>query len=121
MRRIFAALLVGLVGLGAAACSSTEESDQTVSSSVVVLDVRTPEEYANGHLEGARNIDWNGASFADEAASLSPDQEYLVYCQSGNRSGQAVQYLNEAGFTSVKNGGGVDEAADATGLPIVTD
>jgi rhodanese-related sulfurtransferase len=66
---------------------------------VTVLDVRTPAEFAEGHLPGALNIDVEGANFASEVAALDPEAEYAVYCRSGNRSRVAVDYLTQAGVT----------------------
>lgn len=72
--------------------------------SFVVLDVRTPAEYAEGHILGSRNIDWENKSFfASEIAGLDKTQKYIVYCRSGNRSTQASAYLEAQGFTDVSN------------------
>lgn len=68
---------------------------------LVVLDVRTPAEFAEGHIEGAMMIDFNGPDFADQVAELDPDAPYLLYCRSGNRSGQAASIMDELGFADV--------------------
>lgn len=87
---------------------------------LVVLDVRTPEEYAEGHLEGAVLVDFYDADFADQLAALDPDAPYLVYCRSGNRSGQALSVMEQLGFSSVVDvDGGIVAWADA-GLPVTT-
>jgi rhodanese-related sulfurtransferase len=97
---------------------SPAESVALVESGVTVIDVRTPEEYAEGHLEGAALIDFYDADFADQLAELPADQEYLVYCRSGNRSGQAAQIMKEQGFEQVYDlEGGVLEYA-AEGFPL---
>ena len=86
---------------------------------LVVLDVRTPEEYAEGHLEGAVLVDFYDADFADQLAELDPDVPYLVYCRSGNRSGQTLPLMAQLGFGSASDiDGGILAWADA-GLPIV--
>ena len=69
-----------------------------VDPEVVVLDVRTPEEFAEGHLARAEMIDFNDPSFADRVAALDRDADYLVYCRSGNRSAQAVAVMRSQGF-----------------------
>ncbi len=92
-----------------------------MSPQTVVIDVRTPEEYDAGHLEGATLLDLNGGEFAAALPTLDPQAQYVVYCRSGNRSGQAVKMMEDAGFTSVTNLGSVEEASSSTGLPIVTD
>lgn len=66
-----------------------------------LIDVRTPGEYAEGHLEGATNLDWNGGQFVKEAGSLDKSKPVMVYCRSGNRSAQAAKWLKEEGFKNV--------------------
>ena len=88
---------------------------------LVVLDVRTPEEFAEGHLEDAVMIDFYEEDFADQLAELDPDAPYLLYCRSGNRSSQAVEIMRELGFTDVADVDGGILAWDEAGLPIVTE
>ena len=90
-----------------------------MSSVTAVIDVRTPEEFASGHLDGAVNIDWQGATFFDEIAQFDHAGTYIVYCRSGNRSGHAIDAMTDMGFANLTNAGGVDEAAAVAGLPIV--
>lgn len=124
MKKIISRLLVlvaaitGVIALNA--CSKSAEP-VAVSPQTVVIDVRTPEEYDAGHLEGATLLDLNGGEFAAALPTLDPQAQYVVYCRSGNRSGQAVKMMEDAGFTSVTNLGSVEEASSSTGLPIVTD
>lgn len=116
--------LRGLVALGAAIALSVAVSGCAAPASIelddetVVIDVRTPSEYAGGHLNGALNIDLQSAEFGSAIADLDPDGEYVVYCQSGNRSAQAVAAMEQIGL-AVQDAGGVDDAAQATGLEIV--
>ena len=87
---------------------------------LVVLDVRTPEEFAEGHLEGAVLVDFYAADFAEQLAALDTDVPYLVYCRSGNRSGQALGVMEQLGFASaVDVDGGIVAWTDA-GLPVTT-
>ena len=88
---------------------------------LVLLDVRTPEEFAEGHLDGALLIDFYDADFADQLAGLDPDVPYLVYCRSGNRSGQTLAVMQQLGFTSAVDVGGGMLAWNELGLPVVTD
>lgn len=90
-----------------------------MDDNTIIFDVRTPEEYASGHLEGARSLDLTGGRVAESVPHLDPDADYLLYCRSGNRSGQAMELMERAGFTSLTNLGSLAEAADATGLRIV--
>jgi phage shock protein E len=85
---------------------------------LVLLDVRTPEEFAEGHLEGAVLIDFYDADFADQLAALDRDVPYLVYCRSGNRSGQAMSVMEDLGFTSAVDVDGGIVAWSAAGLPV---
>jgi phage shock protein E len=99
--------------------SVTEFSSKVAEAGVITLDVRTPGEYAEGHLEGAQLIDFQSGNFENEISSLDKNATYAVYCRSGNRSGQAVKVMQDAGFTSVFNmNGGVIDWANA-GLPLV--
>lgn len=85
----------------------------------VIIDVRTPEEFAEGHLDGATNLDLNGGQFQEAIAGLDPDVNYLVYCRSGNRSGQATALLRDAGFENVVDLGSMEAASSETGVQIV--
>ncbi len=66
-----------------------------------LIDVRTPEEYAEGHIPGARNIDIEGDAFVSSIEALDHSAPYFVYCRSGNRSGQAVAFMKQQGFTNI--------------------
>jgi rhodanese-related sulfurtransferase len=87
----------------------------------VVIDVRTAEEFAEGHLPGARNLDLHRGDFAAAITGLDPGATYLLYCRSGSRSGIAAEMMRQAGFTDVTNLGSVQEAADALGTVITTE
>ncbi len=91
------------------------------SADLVVLDVRTPQEFADGHLEGAVMLDFYDPGFAAQLAELDPDVPYLLYCQSGNRSGQTAAMMEQLGFADVADvDGGILAWADA-GQPVVTE
>ncbi len=78
-----------------------------VEQGATIIDVRTPEEYAEGHLENAVNIDFKAASFSEEVGKLDKSNPYLVYCKSGVRSAKSVTLMKELGFKDVAdlNGG----------------
>jgi phage shock protein E len=82
-------------------------------SELVVVDVRTPEEFEVGHLEGARLIDARSVGFQAELEALDRDEPYLVYCRTGNRSGEAAALMHELGFAEVYDAGGLAELAAA--------
>lgn len=67
----------------------------------VLLDVRTPEEFNQGHLAGAELIDFYERTFQSEIAKLDKGETYYVYCRSGNRSGQTLEMMQSMGFTDV--------------------
>ncbi|GAA3627687.1 hypothetical protein GCM10022200_07690 [Microbacterium awajiense] len=113
------AAIAGLVAL-LAGCSPSAGSVE-VGADTVIVDVRTPEEFAQGHLEGAVNVDLQSGAFEDEIGEYPVDGEYLVYCRIGNRSGQAVAIMESMGCDDVHNIGGVEDSSSATGIPIVTD
>ena len=110
-----------------AGCSSDATAVSTVDATqflqvvaepeVTVIDVRTPEEYASGHLAGAVNLDVEDPGFAAAVQTLDPEQAFAVYCRSGRRSAVAADAMAGAGFSQVTNlsGGLVDlQAAGAT-------
>ena len=125
MKKIIA--LIASVLLLAGCSSSTTASDLSVTEfsakiaevGVITLDVRTPGEFAEGYIKGARLINFQSGNFENEIAALDKNATYAVYCRSGNRSGQAVKVMHDAGFHNVYNlNGGVIDWANA-GLPLV--
>lgn len=85
----------------------------------VLIDVRTPEEYAAGHLEGAVLIDIASPDFTAEIAKLDKSKKYALYCRSANRSGQAMKLMRDSGFKFVYHLGGGIGAWQAAGKPVV--
>jgi len=81
--------------------SATEFSTAMKAPGTVVLDVRTPAEFAAGHLPEAKNIDIEGPDFASGIAALDKTATYAVYCRSGNRSATAMEQMTAASFTHV--------------------
>ena len=127
-------LLVAAAALGAvvlAGCSSsTGTAVETVAptaaaeiidteSDEVVLDIRTQEEFDDGIIEGAVNIDFYADDFASQLDTLDKDAHYVVYCNSGNRSGQANSIFEELGFSNVTEIEGGITNWHAEGLPVV--
>ena len=85
----------------------------------VILDVRTEDEFTQGHIENAVNIDFYSETFQDELDSLDKDKKYLVYCQSANRSGNAIKIMEELGFREVYNMLGGIALWQAQNYPVV--
>lgn len=88
-------------------CSDLSESEFRArlehSPEAIVLDVRTREEFAAGHLPGATNIDIYDPTFAAKVGNLNRNGSYFLYCRSGNRSSSACGYMQQVGFSNVYN------------------
>lgn len=126
MKKLIAVLSAALLLAG---CSSTatatnleatEFSQKVSESGVITLDVRTPGEFMTGHIQGAINIDVEGMQFETDIAKLDKTQTYAVYCQSGRRSGIAVETMNKAGFNNLFNLANGIQDWQAQNLPLVT-
>ncbi len=83
-----------------------------------IIDVRTPEEYVAGCLEGATDIDIAAPDFESKLATLDKNASYLVYCRSGRRSADAVQRMKNLGFGNIVELEGGINAWQSQGLPI---
>ena len=85
---------------------SQEEWKQGTSNmeNIEILDVRTPDEFNEGYIPGAKNIDiYKGQVFLDEVNQLDKSKEYYVYCRSGARSAQACALMQQQGFENTYN------------------
>jgi phage shock protein E len=99
------------------ACSASSAID--MKTIAAVIDVRTPEEVATGHLHGSININIEGADFETQMNALDKTKNYVVYCRSGHRAGLAIDWMKNNGFTGILiNAGSVADAAVATGMII---
>lgn len=118
---VASALLAASGLLVVSGCTSAADTTTAVvdTANATVIDVRTPEEFASGHLQDATNIDVQSADFTTQIAGLPKDATYVVYCRSGNRSAAAVAQMEAQGFTSVVDAGSVSEASRSTGIPVV--
>ena len=115
---IAASFIAALAVTGLTGCSAQEPID--MSAYAAVIDVRTPAETSEGHLEGAKLFDVQDAAFMSNLETLDKSADYYVYCRSGNRSGQAIATMKANGFTGeLRNGGALANAAAETGLAVV--
>lgn len=140
-----AAATAALLTVGLAGCGSDDaSSDTTVASAaapspvspitaatpdefvavigepgITLIDVRTPEEFAAGHIDGAINIDFQAPDFADQVGALDMTAPYAIYCHSGNRSGQAEAIMAGLGFTDMTDLTGGITAWTETGMKVV--
>ncbi len=85
----------------------------------LIIDVRTLEEFKDGHIENAILIDFYAENFTDEIAKLDREKTFFIYCRSGNRSGQALDIMAELGFQEVYNLSVGIKGWIAQGFPIV--
>lgn len=83
-----------------------------------LIDVRTPDEYKAGKVAGAINIDFYAADFKDKLNDLDRDKYYIIYCHTGNRSGQTLKIMRELGFLKVYDIAGGIAAWAQDGLPV---
>ena len=97
----------------------TDFADVIASPDVTIVDVRTPEEFAQGHIEGAVNIPVEYADFTDQVSQLDADGTYAVYCRSGNRSRSAVDQMSEVGINGIYELKSGTNGWAATGQPLV--
>ena len=118
--KFLAASLVALFAVTSLAGCAAEKQDPARFAQII--DVRTPEEWASGHLDGAIRIGIADADFPTQLEGLDKSADYFIYCRSGNRAGQAIDFMKSAGFTgNLVNGGSVADASSSLGLAIVTD
>jgi rhodanese-related sulfurtransferase len=124
-------LLGALLGVTLLAGCSSGGSVQTVDAStflstakqpgVVIVDVRTPSEYAAGHIDGAINVDVEAAGFNAQIGTLDKNATYAVYCHSGRRSSLATDAMAKAGFVHVYNlSGGIADLQSAGGRAVTS-
>lgn len=124
-------LLVGALALGACGGSTATDTiletrpvgeiEEIVASpppDLVLLDIRTPEEFAAGHLAGAINVDYYANDFEDRLAELNLEVPYVMYCNSGNRSSNALPVMDSLGFQEVYELDGGIQAWFSANLPI---
>lgn len=126
-RRTIFLIVMTMCIMHAAGCNSNEKVISVSASefekeinvgSVQLVDVRTPEEFADGHIAGALNINVKSDDFRQKAEkALSKDSVVLVYCRSGRRSLDAAKILTELGYKVINLKGGIIEWREA-GLPV---
>ena len=105
-------LLVVSISLTSCAQGSSAKKSDVVSlitpqelneklGNILLIDVRTPQEFAQGHIDNAKLIDYMQADFMNKMSKLDTTKELYIYCRSGNRSGKAVRKLEAMGFPKV--------------------
>jgi phage shock protein E len=122
---LIAAALLGFIPAMSSCSSSSQTKDTTPIMSLtpasIVIDVRSAAEFAEGHVQGAVNLDINNGSFQAKLSSLDNSVGYALYCRSGSRSAMAAELMATAGFADVRDLGALESAAQSLGLPIITE
>ncbi|MCK5678915.1 MAG: rhodanese-like domain-containing protein [Flavobacteriaceae bacterium] len=77
------------------------ELNEKLGDNIQLIDCRTPKEFAEGHLKGAKIINYYDSDFLNEMSKLDKDKVLYIYCRSGNRSGKAAKKLETMGFTKI--------------------
>ena len=103
------------------AAADVETCQQYIEDGAGLVDVRTPEEWNAGHLKGATHINLYDPDFEQRFAALDTSKIYVVYCRSGNRSGQAIEKMKPHGFSKLINMQGGIKAWTAKEFPVVTE
>ena len=99
--------------------SPAEAKAYLESDKPVLLDVRTPDEYAAGHLETAVSADYYAPDFKDKLNKLDKTAKYLIYCRTGKRSAAALKIMQELGFSDARDIAGGITAWISAGYPVV--
>ena len=108
------------VPAGVAKNVSPDEAEKLLKDNpkVVVLDVRTPEEFAKGHIAGAKNVDFKAADFAEKVAALDKGKSYLVHCAAGGRSSKALDLMKNKNFAAMYHLNEGFKAWEKAGKPV---
>jgi phage shock protein E len=105
---------------GAGSVASEDQPAAVSTENLVVIDVRTPSEFADQRLDGALNINLQADDFVERISELDRNGNYAIYCRSGNRSAQAVAAMKTLGFTNVTDHGSVAEASESLGISVIS-
>ncbi len=133
MRKILPHLLVAAMLAGCGSSATTEADpfvrvgpdqfaelvDQAPDNGWSIIDLRTNEEVAAGYIAGSAQVDFYGPDFEAKLDSLDKDVHYLIYCNSGNRSGTTLRIMKDLGFKHVTELGGGIQAWVAANHPLV--
>jgi rhodanese-related sulfurtransferase len=122
---LIATALLGFIPVISSCSTPSQTKDTTPVMSLtpapIVIDVRSASEFAEGHVQGAINLDLNNGSFQAKLSSLDNSVGYALYCRSGSRSAMAAELMATAGFDEVRDLGALESAAQSLGLPIITE
>lgn len=113
-------LAVGVAAVAMTACAGGAADVASIDlTDAVVIDVRTPGEFAERRLDGAVNLSLETGALSAAIPTLDPSVDYVVYCRTGRRSEVAADLMRAAGITSLVDLGSFENAAKATGFDVV--
>ena len=128
MNKLFAVVSVVFILMSSCTIGQTkndieldEFEKKMASEKYLLVDVRTAEEFSDGHIEGALNIDYFSATFSDDISKVGFEIPVLLYCRSGNRSSKAMKIMNELGFKKVYNLEGGIKGWISENNPVITE
>lgn len=119
--------LIALMAITLVACKMSNNShllkvtdfkEKSTVSGSNIIDVRSPEEFKEGYIKGATNVDYNGANFESEISTLDKNGTYYLYCLSGRRSGEALDKMISMGYKNTYSLEGGIKAWKAANLPV---
>ena len=119
VQALYALLIITMVFLGNTAMADSGDPKAAklawpmVGNGALLIDVRSPEEFEEGHIKGAINIDWKQSEVLMTAIGDNKQRPVVFYCRSGNRAGKAITELAAKGYTNIYNATGF-EAMKAT-------
>lgn len=96
----------------------TEQAAKDIAAGIQILDARTPDEWNEGYIKGAKLITYPDDFATKASKALDPEKPVLVYCRSGGRSAKAAQLLRDAGFKDVRDLAGGIVAWEKEGKPV---
>ena len=105
---ILAIWLITPVLAGGGNPEAAKQAWPMIESGALLVDVRSEEEFATGHLEGAININWDDTDALVAAIGMRQDRQVVFYCRSGNRAGRAITTLTEKGYSNIFNATGLE-------------
>ncbi|MFM7015117.1 MAG: rhodanese-like domain-containing protein [Bacteroidota bacterium] len=113
-------MMISCTGQNSLGSLNTKQFSEKIANleSITLMDVRTPEEYASGHIKGAINRDWSSGQFETEVGGFDKTRSYFLYCHSGQRSGSAAAWMRNHGFKNVYELHGGLSCWQSEGMPI---
>lgn len=111
---VYALLVVATIWIinpvlaGSGDLEAAKQAWPMIDNGVLVIDVRSEEEFAEGHLEDALNIEWDQTGTLAAAIGSDKQRQVVFYCRSGNRAGKAIKVLETMGYTGIFNATGLE-------------